>query len=196
MTPSLTTPLLLLACSGSTEPAAPPPARVQAVTAKQTARPAEAPDAWCDRYAGPEEAASFSWPPLDGEPPAPTGGWTWVNAWATWCKPCIEEMPRLVEWEPKLQAAAGSGGVRFLSMDATARAVADFHAANPSLPMGVRITGQEVMDPWVSALGIEPAAAALPIHLFLDDRDRVRCLFMGRIEPSDYATVEGMLKAL
>ena len=26
------------------------------------------------------------------------GKWRWINFWATWCKPCLEEMPMLGRW--------------------------------------------------------------------------------------------------
>jgi len=186
--------LLLLTACGEPAPSGPPPSRVQAVTAaKPTARPAEDPAAWCDLHATAETAEPFAWPKLDSPAPAAGAGWTWVNAWATWCKPCIEEMPRLVEWAPKLQAEVGPGRLHFLSLDATAKEVADFHAANPSLPTGVRIESADLMNDWVEGLGLTPAAAVLPMQLFLDDQRRLRCAYMGRIEPGDYATVARVL---
>jgi len=199
--------VLLVGCSGGSEPAAPPPSRVQSVAvAPVKARPAEHPAAWCDVYADAESAEdaenikAFSWPELDGQP-APTkgSGWTWVNAWATWCKPCIEEMPRLAKWEQQLQGEVGPGSVRYLSLDATAEVVAKFKAAKPELGAiagDLRITDEAQMDPWVESLGLEPAAAALPVHVFLDAQEKVRCVYMGGISEGEYATIKGLLTSL
>jgi thiol-disulfide isomerase/thioredoxin len=188
--------LLLLACAGGDpQPAQAPPSRVAAVTAPAPQEtPAETPLEWCDRFPATEGAAAFEWPKLDGaEPPARGEGWTWINAWATWCKPCIEEMPRLAEWEGKLQDEVEAGEVHFLSLDATAEVVSKFQKAHPDLPTGVRIADASLMNDWVTSLGLEASAAALPIHIFLDAEGRTRCVYMGGVEASDYATVKAVL---
>lgn len=51
-------------------------------------------------------APSWRLPDLNGEPIGPgdfAGDWVVVNYWATWCKPCREEMP-------ELDALNGAGG--------------------------------------------------------------------------------------
>ena len=163
-------------------------------------QPAEEPAAWCDVHADAGAAEPFSWPELDGAATPPSsGGWTWVNAWATWCKPCLEEMPRLAEWEVKLQREVGPGAIRYLSLDATAAAVERFDAANPALAAiagDLRIADAAQMDPWVEGLGLEPSSAALPVHVFIDAGGRVRCVTMGGISEGGYATVRGVLSAL
>jgi len=189
--------LLLMACSGTSEPAGPPPSRVQSVAVKPVQeRPADDPAVWCDLHTDAETSEPFAWPPLDGAESPTNSGWTWVNAWATWCKPCIEEMPRITTWEKKLQAEVGPGSVQFLSLDATADVLSKFHAAKPEMPTGVRIQEEAAMDPWVKGLGLEPAAAALPIHVFLDARKQTRCVYMGGISEAEYATIKAVLTAL
>lgn len=44
----------------------------------------------CTAACGDREASSTSIDPLDQQ-----GRWTFVNYWAEWCKPCIEEIPEL-----------------------------------------------------------------------------------------------------
>ena len=189
--------LLTLACSGSSssEPAQRPPSRVDAVVTVQEEAKAEAPETWCDLYAKPGERKPFVWPELDGEKPPAGGEWTWVNAWATWCKPCIAEMPMLVAWQSKLQSEVGEGGLRFLSLDAGAAEVQRFAAANPELPLGPRIADAETMEPWLAENGVDGAGAVLPIHFLLDARQEIACVYMSAIGEGDYLTVKSILGA-
>lgn len=188
---------LLLACSGSSssEPAQPPPSRVDAVVTVKKEAKIEAPEDWCDHYALAGERKPFVWPELDGDKPTSGGEWTWVNAWATWCKPCIAEMPMLVEWEQKLQGEVGEGGLRFLSLDAGAAEVAKFAAAHPDLPLGPRIADAETMEPWLAQNGVDGAGAVLPIHFLLDEKQEIACVYMSAISESDYGTVKAILTA-
>ncbi|QQR91773.1 MAG: hypothetical protein IPJ88_08740 [Myxococcales bacterium] len=60
-------------------------------------------DAFCDVRAELSKAPEFHLPELASEPSSTPKGWRWINVWATWCKPCIEEMPRLAAWKARLE---------------------------------------------------------------------------------------------
>lgn len=66
---------------------------------------------WWVRNAG-KPAPAFTptdlknWP--GGKPfSVPTGKWVLVNYWATWCKPCVAEMPRLIDFYRQHEAQRG-----------------------------------------------------------------------------------------
>ena len=75
------------------------------------------------RHAEPKDAPALAFTDAAGTAmtlEAFEGRWTLLNSWATWCAPCLEEMPSL----DRLQAALGSDRFRVvaLSVDRTDRA--------------------------------------------------------------------------
>lgn len=153
---------------------------------------AESPQDFCDVYKEPSDAQTFSYPELDGEAPAKKDGWRWVNLWATWCVPCIEEMPRLSKWEGEL-ASKGLGDVVFISADNDAATVEKFRSKHPELPGtdGPRIKDVANLTPWVESLGL--SGAALPVQIFVDPNDKIRCLRAGGVSEADRPAVERLL---
>lgn len=184
--------VLAVACSGGSEtPAAPPPSRFDAVLAKPRSVAADA-AAFCEGQTAGAAPAVFQWPTLDGATPAAAPGWTWVNVWATWCAPCVEEMPRLQAWESKLTEEVGPGALRFLSVDATAGAVSRFAEHHPDVRMDVRIADFDDLAGWLPTIGLD-AGAVLPIHVLLDGAQQIRCVREGAISAGDYDVVKAVL---
>lgn len=183
---SLVVLLGLVACDGGdSKPAAPPRSRVDVVTAapKKEADPAQ----FCEERPN----KPFAYPELDT--PAPAGGrWRWVNVWATWCGPCVEEMPRLATWESKLVAEGTDVDVQFLSVDATAEEVTKFRASHPTTPEGVRMKDAANLSPWLASVGLDDTAV-LPIHMFVDPQDQIRCVRMGAVGDADYDVIKKVL---
>ncbi|MFB6350333.1 MAG: TlpA family protein disulfide reductase, partial [Bradymonadaceae bacterium] len=135
--------------------------RVNAVQAEEEKAPP--PKAFCDKYYPTSEADTFEFAKLEGQPPAPADGWRWVNIWATWCKPCIEEMPRLIDWRDKL-ADKGLTDLVLVSVDESRKVVDEFRNQHPETPESLLITKPEKVKPWVDSLGLHPEAP-LPVHV-------------------------------
>ena len=165
--------------------------RVNAVQAKPEPE-APPPEAFCDVYHSASEAPAFEYPELDSEPPAaPESGWRWVNVWATWCKPCIEEMPRLVKWEDEMDQI---GDLVLLSADESRKLVTSFRKEHPETPESLLIDSPARLKPWLEKLGLFKGAS-LPIHIFVDPDGKLRCARAGGVSEDDGAAVDKMIAA-
>lgn len=181
-----------LAAGCSEENASPRASRRERVNAvKATPVQAVDPAALCDVYPREADAPAFVWPALTGPAPARSGqGWQWVNVWATWCKPCVEEMPRLRAWRDRLAERGVDVELRFISADASDEEVAAFRARHPEIPETLRLADPDVLPEWLKQLGLD--AGGLPVHVFVDPAGRARCLRASGVNDSDYAAVEAL----
>jgi thiol-disulfide isomerase/thioredoxin len=165
------------------------------VDAVQAAAPAQVdPEQFCEAWHEAAAAPALSLPPLAGPPPATSGRSRWINVWATWCKPCIEELPRLAKWRDELGRKAEFELV-FLSADGDPAAVQEFAKAHPEIVGSLELQSADALQPWAAAIGV-PGQAVLPIHVFVDGKDRVRCVRTAGIGEDDRAAVEQMLLSL
>ncbi len=182
--------LLFLGACGDDAATAPLPSRVQSIA--QDPKQHENPEAFCDSWT--ESAASRRFPrPALAEGAwsnAPT--WRWVNVWATWCGPCIAEMPTLVKWQEKLKEQGLPVDLVFLSVDKGQAEVDHFYARHPTLPPSKRIADVSALPGWLGELGLD-AGTAIPIHLFVDREDRLRCVRTGSLGDHHQASVRGVL---
>jgi thiol-disulfide isomerase/thioredoxin len=166
--------------------------RFEAVEAQ--ADPRFAPDQFCENWqagGGP----AFSFPPLAGAAAPAPGPVRWVNVWATWCKPCIEEFPRIADWKAKLDATGHPTEVVFVSVDGADVDLAGFAKTHPQVEDTLRISDPEQLSGWLVSLGL-PANAVLPIHLFVDAAGKLRCVRMGGVGAEDYAGVEAVIGSI
>jgi len=134
-----------------------------------------------------------------GEAPLPEAlplgaGYTWLNFWAAWCKPCKEEIPRLLRFEQELSKASPGFKLGFVSLDDDERQLGEFLAQQPSA--GLRRSywlkeGKE-REEWLKAAGVE-SDPDLPFHLLFDAKGKLRCVVKGALEDSDLAALRALV---
>ncbi len=122
---------------------------------------------------------------------------TWVNAWAGWCAPCKEEIPRLLSWEKKLQAAGKKFEIAFVSVDDDLRQAEAFFTTAPAggLKGSYHLADGEPRTTFFTRFGVK-ADPELPIHLIFDGKGELSCVVEGAIDDGDYAEVERIASGL
>jgi hypothetical protein len=165
---------LLAACSDKQEEAPPAGGRVNAVLAKNSSYAD-----LCD-LAPPPGQKPFPWPP-QGEPIATTqAAYRWINVWATWCQPCIEELPLLVNTFETWRKENHPVELTLISVDSDAEAARKFIAERPGTPRSYQIDDASKTGPWLEQVGL-PSGAAIPVHILLDKQAKLLCARAGAI---------------
>lgn len=147
---------------------------------------------FCDRTFDDKKAKKIAWPPpgVKLSPPLERKGPLWINFWAAWCKPCREEMPKLIEW-------AKESGVElaFISLDDDTREWHDgviklgLDKLAPPMTQGFGGDARK----WAQSAGL---GETLPAHAVLDGGGRLRCTRTGSIEDVDSAIFRAYLTGL
>lgn len=159
------------------------------VNAVRTTRASAAPDDICDVVPA-RDASAFAWPTLATQPPATRPGrWLWVNVWATWCEPCVEELPRLAAWSELLGERVT---LRLVSADTSEEAVEGYRAGHPDLPASLRLADPEAVAEWLTRLGVP--GASLPVHIFVDPAGQVRCVRASSLADHDLPALRALLR--
>ncbi|MCK9462711.1 MAG: TlpA family protein disulfide reductase [Proteobacteria bacterium] len=189
----------LAAACGTEEPAGPVelPARVNAVKAtKPTASASE----WCDVHYEPGRGPRLAVPQVEdarsgGTAGGPSGGgWIWVNLWATWCGPCLREMPLITRWMEALKRDGVAVDLWFLSIDEEPAVLRSFLAERPTITPynSLRLSRQETLRPWLGSLGLPPDTA-IPVNVLAGPGGAVRCVRTGAINDGHYPTIREIL---
>jgi thiol-disulfide isomerase/thioredoxin len=181
-------------CDGSSSAPPPPPVASRFEAVKAAAPSSDQLAGFCDKSAQPQQGAAFRFPAVEGSAPAGAGQerFLWLNIWATWCKPCVEEMPMIASWQKRLASEGKALDVQFVSVDEDAAAVPAFRTQHPSAPPSLHIADPKALAPLIAELGLD-SGAGLPIHVFVEKGARVRCVRAGAVTESHYPIVAGML---
>ena len=170
-----------------------PPSRYQAVKASAEA------SRWCDADFG-SPGPLLTMPSL-ASPPAgrapltiAKGKRTWVNLWATWCQPCLREIPLLLGWQSDLRKDGVDVDVVLLSLDEDAATLEGFLAQRKDLQAAkiARITSQRDYEQWIKAYAKDPSLP-IPIHLLASADGHLRCLRNGSLREGDYPAAKAAL---
>ncbi len=175
----------VLALSACGQEAAPRKSRSDAVLAKPQVISLEA---FCDSTPGKPVAL----PKLD-EPLTIGPQGAWVNVWATWCGPCVEELPMLIKWWEKLRADGVDYPLVLVSADEDPTALKKFYAKHPDMPETARFSEAGELEGWLAGLGLA-GGVSLPVHLAVDGSGKVQCLRASAIDRGDFEVVSALAK--
>ena len=170
-------------------PAPPPPGRVVAVAAKSA--PEETAASFCDVLDG---TGTVHLPPLaGGAAPNPGGGYLWVNLWATWCKPCIEEMPMLAKWAETLRSSGKKISLVFVSVDESPETLQRFYASRPGFPASDRLSDPETLPAFLTGIGLGENTG-LPIHLFVAPNGKAACVRAAAVSENHFDVISRLVE--
>ncbi len=121
-------------------------------------------------------------------------GWRWVNLWATWCHPCVEEMGLLTKWRDALRKDGVAIEMEMWSVDDDAPALEEFvkHHTLPGALHWMRASAD--LPATLSALGADPGSP-IPVHALVDADNAVRCVRVGSVHEDDYGAIKALLSA-
>lgn len=178
----------VLGCDDGKPTGAAPPSRVVAIASKQGGD--ELAD-FCDVRPHGDSGPSFAFPPVDGPLPGGSGP-RWINVWATWCPPCVEELPLIKKLEAGLQQGGSPVALTLLSVDTSGEAVTKFAAAHPEVTGSLRLSELDALEPWLVSIGLDKGAT-LPVHVFVSATGHVTCARTGAVSEADAPKLKRLL---
>ena len=120
-------------------------------------------------------------------------GWTYLNLWATWCKPCVEEMGNLGRWKEALAKDGNPINLELWSIDSGSDEDTLRARVQAGLPGNVRwVESEAAFAGFIESVGLDKTAA-IPIHVLIDPAQNIRCVRVGAIHPEDFAQVKGVV---
>jgi thiol-disulfide isomerase/thioredoxin len=130
---------------------------------------------------------------LGVEVPPPAKGWRWVNVWATWCVPCVEEMGLLANWKNALEKDGLPVSFELLSVDESDAEEKLKGWQKKELPGPVKwVKNKDDVGPWLESIGAT-ADSAIPIHALVAPDGKLRCTRVGALHAPDYGSVRALI---
>ena len=118
-------------------------------------------------------------------------GWTWVNLWATWCKPCVEEMGLLNRWREAFEREQLPVAFELLSIDEDGAELDSWQKKNLAGHVSW-IRSPDDFAAFLGNLGVDKNAA-IPIHVLVDPDGYLRCVRVGSIHQENYGAVRALI---
>ena len=166
---------------------------------KKVEAASKAATSFCEKTFPAGEAGKRFVPPVekpmpDGTSPAPWAAktWTWVNLWATWCHPCVEEMALLAQWEKSLAKDGLPISVELYSVDDGQDDLVK--GLKKPMPGTVRWLkgGANDLPAVLESLGVDKNSP-IPVHALVDGNGMLRCVRVGSVHTEDYAAIKSII---
>jgi thiol-disulfide isomerase/thioredoxin len=123
---------------------------------------------------------------------APGGAWKWINLWATWCVPCVEEMGLLARWKRALEKDGIAVELELWSVDQEEAKLLEY-LDTVAMPGRVRwLRAPEDLPAVLESLGADQTSG-IPVHALVDGSGNLRCVRVGSVHDEDYGAVKAML---
>jgi hypothetical protein len=122
----------------------------------------------------------------------------WLVVWATWCKPCAEEWPRIARGRGLLRQRGIDVRLTLLSIDTEAGALDAYLRAHPALAATggrvLRSRSPDGFDAWARHYALGAAGAGLPFHIFATAGGALSCVHAGPLSDRDVALIPDLVK--
>ena len=116
----------------------------------------------------------------------------WVNLWATWCVPCMEEIPLLEGWQRTLKKDGHALALEMISVDEDEEALkASLEKKAPDAALAW-VADKEALAPFLKSLGVGEDSP-IPVHVLVDREEKIRCVRVGKVTERDFATVKQLV---
>lgn len=122
-----------------------------------------------------------------------SGVFHWINFWATWCEPCIEEIPRIARAQALWKKEGLDVRVHWISVDADEEAFQRAVTEKEALKHSMRLDGASQLESWLQGLGMT-GTTSVPVHVFGDKQGRMQCIRSGGVDDQNLGVVRAMFQ--
>jgi thiol-disulfide isomerase/thioredoxin len=155
-------------------------------------------EGWCTKTYAPGEGPVATLPATETVVEGPvvvSGRPQWINIWATWCKPCVYEMPLIMRWRDARLGVETDISLQFVSADENPAILRSFLSRHADFRTSrhERISTAGQLPGLLKTLQL-PETTALPVHIFTGRDGRIVCIRDGGVAESDLPIVRDLLQ--